>query len=242
MIQIYDNTRKYFLEGPSKFILPSTLYDIKNIHLNRNSMNTHCVTYIIQNIDSLDMAKNFHNEGLNPLVLNMASAYRPGGGVQSGKTAQEEVIFRRTNAFMTHPRSWYPLKNYQVIYSVHVIKNLNYQLLDENDQYTVSMIAVAAIRKPKLVLNSYQKKDAELIYDKIRSIFKIAIKEGHDSLILGALGCGAYHNPPDEVAKIFRRLSAEYGKYFKKIGLAILIVRYTDKKNIDAFTDEFKNI
>ena len=41
------------------------------------------------------------DEGLNPAVLNMASAYRPGGGVLNGARAQEECIFRRSNLFMS---------------------------------------------------------------------------------------------------------------------------------------------
>lgn len=36
---------------------------------------------------------------LNPLVLNMASPKRPGGGFRNGSAAQEENIFRRSNYF-----------------------------------------------------------------------------------------------------------------------------------------------
>ena len=41
------------------------------------------------------------DEGLNPAILNMASAYRPGGGVMNGARTQEECSLRRSNLFMS---------------------------------------------------------------------------------------------------------------------------------------------
>ena len=91
------------------------------------------------------MAMEYKQAKLNPLVLNMASDFKPGGGVRSGKTAQEEVIFRRSSAFLTHPPSWYPLETQHVIYSpeVYVVKDLDYQLLKHKDQVTISMLLFA---------------------------------------------------------------------------------------------------
>lgn len=39
----------------------------------------------------------------------------------------------------------------------------------------------------------------------IKLILRTAVQNRVTHLILGALGCGAYHNPPEEVAKMFRR-------------------------------------
>lgn len=47
----------------------------------------------VENIDSLDAATEFVRKGLKTMVLNMASAMSPGGGVAAGKTAQEECLF-----------------------------------------------------------------------------------------------------------------------------------------------------
>lgn len=40
-----------------------------------------------------------------------------------------------------------------------------------------------------------------------------------DILVLGAFGCGAFNNPPELVADVFRQLLIDmsYGKYFKKV-------------------------
>ena len=61
--------------------------------------------------------------------------------------------------------------------------------------------------------------------DKIRTIFRIALANGHDSLVLGAFGCGAYRLSPEAVAWLFRSVlkseSAFIGS-FRVVVFAIL--------------------
>jgi len=234
--QIYENTKKWF----SGFSPPhSILYDINHIEVEDIDNNGVSETIVdVCNQDTLDMAMDYCEAGFKPLVLNMASDYKPGGGVASGKTAQEECLFRRTNAFMTHPKKWYPLQSNQIIYSpeVEVIKDNNYQMLPTIFQCTVGMIAVAAIRKPNLVNGEYKPQDRKLMSDKIESVFKIAINHGHDTLVLGALGCGVFRNPSNEVAGIFRTMIRIYGGHFKSIGFAVLVVKPRDEQNFHAFS------
>lgn len=45
--------------------------------------------------------------------------------------------------------------------------------------------------------------------EKIRAILRIGKAEGHDSLILSAFGCGAFANPPEHMAELFRDVFAE---------------------------------
>ncbi len=54
-------------------------------------------TFEVVNQDSLCAAKAFAIRGKRPLVLNLANAKTPGGGVRKGSRAQEEGIFRCTN-------------------------------------------------------------------------------------------------------------------------------------------------
>ena len=68
------------------------------------------------------------------------------------------------------------------------------------------------------------------------NIFKVGIVNGHDSLVLGALGCGAFRNPPDEVCRLFIDSCKVYGKYFKKVGFAILSL---GTNNLEIFTKRF---
>ena len=64
----------------------------------------------------------------------------------------------------------------------------------------------------------------EVMLNKIRTIFRMGVEHGHDSLVLGAFGCGAYHLPPAEVVKQFRTVmeEPEFENKFKMITFAIL--------------------
>ena len=60
--------------------------------------------------------------------------------------------------------------------------------------------------------------------NKIRTIFRIALVNGHDSLVLGAFGCGAFQLPPEAVAEQFSRVLAEpeFECCFRAVVFAIL--------------------
>lgn len=241
LIDEWNDTKNYFTQHPQKIPL-SIKYNIDTINLNElDKYPNYQIDVEVVNEDSFNLAIQYRNNGLNPMVLNMASDYKAGGGVASGKTAQEEELFRRSNAHLTHPKNWYPLKSNEVIYSpqVTIIKesrDKKYKLMDKI--VNVSMIACPALRNPKLIginKNTYTDNDYNIMYKKIESLFKIALLNKNDSLVLGALGCGAYHNPPNVVSNIFSEMIDKYGKYFKKIGFAVLIVKNADKENFINF-------
>jgi len=239
LTDVWHDTVSYFKKHPEQ-IPCSIKYDITKLPepkpLDVSQINK--PTIEILNRDTLNMAMDYiQQDKLNPLVINMASYFCPGGGVRSGKTAQEEEIFRRSNAHLTHPRSWYPLNMNENIYSpqVTIIKDSRDTEYQYIEPVKVSMIAIAALKDPKLVGDKLCQRDYNITFEKLDSIFKIGIINGHDSLVLGALGCGAYHNPPLEIAQIYNILIQKYGKYYKKIGFAILVVKPGDQENINVF-------
>ena len=172
-------------------------------------------------------------------VLNFANAYTPGGGVMSGAMAQEECLCRSSNLYagLTLP---YLLKNYYkwngantgdmgsdaVIYSpgVTVFKSDDPVPADLETWFQVDVLTSAA---PYYDLNRKKPVTAErleqVFYDRIRNILEVAAAEDADVLVLGAFGCGAFNNPPELVAEVFRRLLVEkgYGRLFRKIVFAI---------------------
>jgi len=186
----------------------------------------------VYNCDTFDSANIvIHKSKLNPMVLNMANHLVPGGGVRNGARAQEECLFRMSNYSATLTRDLYPLKDDEVIYSpeVTVFKKSNYELCE---QWMCSCIAVAALRRTPAhneIYNDYER-DAMLL--KIRMIFHLGLLQGHDSLVLGAFGCGAFHNPPMEVCSLFEQVINEYSGYYKKI---VFAVKSTSDKNYDIF-------
>jgi uncharacterized protein (TIGR02452 family) len=148
----------------------------------------------------------------------MASAKTPGGGVLSGASAQEESLCLRSTLYasLTSDNSFYRLPELSGIFSPDVLvfrsSSSPHPWLPRAEQYHSSVISIAALKNPEVIKNSEGKYvyahdgDKELMISKIRLIFQIAKEKGVTHLVLGALGCGVYHNPPEEVAKMFRRV------------------------------------
>ena len=111
----------------------------------------------------------------------------------------------------------------------------------------VSFITVAGINHPELDDNGMIIPElVNLAKNKIRTILRIGLKHGHDSLVLGALGCGAFCNPPRHVAKLFHEVieEQEFKNKYKYIVFAILEDHNSHKEhnkvgNFRPFYEEF---
>ena len=222
----------------------------------------------IQNIDCLYAGVQLKEQGYNPAVLNMASQHNPGGGVTSGSGAQEETLFRRTNIFRSLYQfasyAWqygiapslhqYPLdSNFGGVYTPSAIyfrdsEQKGYALLD--NPVTLSLITVAGINRPTLTAdNRIADHLVDIVKNKIRTIFRIGLANRHDSLVLGALGCGAFRNPPRHVARLFHEVmdEPEFMNRYKKIVFAILDDhnahrQHNPEGNFKPFADEFEGM
>jgi len=207
-----------------------------------------CVVKII-NEDVADAGLSLLKQGLNPVIINMASEKTPGGGWRNGALAQEESLFYRSLYYLALEDPWdinspsssdfYPLGPYAQIYTPNVYffrskQTDGFEILPSDQCFHLPCIAVSAIRKPELTgQGNYKRSDAELMLEKIRGIFKVALVHKHDSIVLSALGCGAFANPPEQVAELFNQAIQEYKKYFKQIVFAIL--DFGQSNNLEIF-------
>lgn len=209
---------------------------------------------IVRNVDSIKGGMVLLNMGFNPVVLNLADDVFPGGHVRMGSGAQEESLFRRTNYYQTlnHETGFYPLVNTELVYSpsVLVIKDENNRDLDLAEYFRISFIACPGIKKPKLIDGKFRNLDKELFKKKIKNILNVAYNHNHDSVVLGALGCGAWECPQEEVAHLFKEVVDEYNLCFKFILFAILDVDKGDyivknenlnKSNYEIFSKILEN-
>ena len=64
----------------------------------------------------------------------------------------------------------------------------------------------------------------EVMSDKIRTIYRIALLNGHDSLVLGAFGCKTFRLRPELVSALFKKIleEKEFKGKFHTIAFALL--------------------
>jgi hypothetical protein len=80
----------------------------------------------------------------------------------------------------------------------------------------------------------------ELTKDKMRLCLRMAGAKGHTMLVLGAIGCGAFRNPPEEVATCWMEVLSEVefaGGWFKEIWFAVYDLR--KEGNFEIFKEAF---
>ncbi|CAF5216900.1 unnamed protein product, partial [Rotaria magnacalcarata] len=120
----------------------------------------------------------------------------------------------------------YPIDEYGAIYTSGLTFFRNSE--DRGYEYMqkplegVHALAVAAYRNPKLDGNLLSPKYAVGMRKKLENLLSIAHYHQHDCLILSALGCGAFRNPPDHIAKLFRSVIEQYAGFFQTIIFAII--------------------
>ncbi|CAF1487247.1 unnamed protein product [Adineta ricciae] len=124
-------------------------------------------------------------------------------------------------------QSLYPIDEYGGIYTSGITvlrgtEDTGYPFLSK-PLYNVCSLAIAAFRKPPVHDNNrLSLKYAIDTRKKIENFFAIAHQHGHDCLILSAFGCGAFQNPPEHIALIFKSVIIQYAGFFRSIIFSII--------------------
>jgi len=167
----------------------------------------------VQNETTLSAGRRLLESGHDPVVLNFASATTPGGGFLHGARAQEEYLARssclyeclRGNPMYAFHRTHYdPLYSNYVIYSPHVpvFRDDDGKLLES--PYTIGIVTSPAANARK-VPDSRRDEIEPAMWLRILKVLWVGIAQGHDSIVLGAWGCGAFGNDAHAMARLFRR-------------------------------------
>ena len=158
-----------------------------------------------------------------PACLNFASHKRPGGGYAKVRElrmpikTQEEDLFRRSDLpeIMDNAevREHYPLRGAAGLYCTAMVdkdKHLNPVI-----PFRVGIITVPAVVDPA-------PDDLALVERKVVRILDIAAEHGHEVLVLGAWGCGVFHNEPRLIAGLFKKhLTGDFEGAFERVIYAI---------------------
>lgn len=181
----------------------------------------------VTNETTLEAARRFLERRVRPLALNFANGIHPGGGFLVGARAQEEVLCRSSALYQTlvddpmyqsHRERERPDSTDWAIYSPDVPVFRTDAGTELPHPWLLSFITCAAPYAPVIG----QPHAGDLLQKRIHRVLAIAQSYGHDALVLGAWGCGAFANDARRTASDFRQaLESDYSGAFSEIVFAI---------------------
>lgn len=208
-----------------------------------------CQTGIeVANEPTLAAVQRLRGSGHHPVALDFASATHPGGGFRSGARAQEEYIARSSGLYAClrgHPMYPFHRARHDPLYTDYVIYSPEVPVFRGDDgvlletPYTVGMITSPAVNAAALP----RERRAEILPARWLRILKVlaaGVHHGHDSIVLGAWGCGAFGNRSSEIAPLFRKaLDENFRGADRQVAFAILD-RSREKKSFGPFQAVFQ--
>ncbi|MBR2215820.1 MAG: TIGR02452 family protein [Selenomonadaceae bacterium] len=196
-------------------------------------------------------------------IHNFASATNPGGGVRHGSRAQEEALCRCMTLLPVleteeNNRRYYQFhKNRRdftytdaCIYTPDIVAIKSDtdipQRLPKSDWQKFDVLTCAApnLRLSSNITSSMGRRFSTHITDKsLREIhirrathlLTVAAHHGIDILILGAFGCGAFHNNPEAVASAYKAVLADFQGHFQEVAFAVFCTP-EEKTNYEVFS------
>ena len=229
----------------------SVKIEYKNEIFNKRYLRSNVRFFDMDTIDCAIKCKE-----MNPLILNLSDDDYAGGYVSSGSGAQEESLFRRTNYCQSLLQHFYPILNNEAVYSpnISVIKSselTKWTSIPENEVPQLCFVACPALKYPETIIKKKEVKllpeDVETLKNKIRLIIQIAIEKKHETIIFGAMGCGAWRNPVKHVAEIFKSVLNECDGVILDYYFAIMTTqddtyqfRKRDRPSVEIFADVFR--
>lgn len=197
-------------------------------------------------------------------VLNMANAYSPGGGV--GLIAQEENIFRRTDCLLSITDKVADIGHEQLRYKPAMTKLINAEngkVYLDTDRSRFCFLGPEEITPegkcrgyeglPFSKIFSfyelraaatdcrYERFDLAVARKKIAAQLDTLIEKHQRYVVLGAFGCGAFQNPPEDIAALYKEEIAKRASYFDHVAFAIFWPGYGPKKNFEVFSATLEN-
>lgn len=242
LVKVFKDTRENYLnnsilkDSVENSISNYRIYD-KDFISEINTIKSNGNSLIIENLTTVDAIMKYKNDG-KIMALNFASGTRPGGGVINGAKAQEESLCRASTLykvlteesgniydnFYNYNKIFKGVSSSRCVYTPNITifkkdDHFNNELLKENEWVNVDILTYAA---PNLKNVDVSDNDVfDIFRERIDLIFNVAKENLIDVLILGAFGCGAFHNNPVIVSKVFKELIEKYKYNFKNIIFAI---------------------
>ncbi len=268
-IEVFEDTQNIIKHDKQLQIFTNNSISATKVYKeNFKSSKTQVFTYPCVKVEeklTLQAVCDIYEKYTNIALLNFANPIEAGGGVLRGANAQEEYLCRASNLYncliSDNSAEYYEYhrRNRSNIFSDKIIYCPNIQFFKKDvlkdyytfeeypdfiQQYTdnwvsADVITCAAPYWPdKIDISENQL--LEIMMKRIKNIFEVSIENEVEALVLGAFGCGAFHNPPFIVAEAFRQVlvSQRYINAFKEV---IFAIKRTGSfcPNIEAFEVKF---
>jgi len=197
--------------------------------------------------DSFEAAAGLLQQGWpKPAVLNMANESNCGGAWCQKPGSQEEDLLRCSSLPLSlwpcrlpsdrrmpefddrlpRQETIYPFSEAGVVYTPNVLVccTRDGKPYPIQNQRTVSVISSAAQDLRDWKPHYKGPFDRSLTREKLRSHLWAAANHGHTALVLGAFGCGAFRNDPDNMTKLYMQLLGPGGEFEGRFGIVVFAI------------------
>lgn len=186
------------------------------------------------------------------LALNFASARNVGGGFLGGARAQEEELCRASALYpcLASQPTYYRANRDErsATYTDHALLSPDVPFFRDADRALVEAPwLVTVLTSPAPNTGAVLQVDpgaADALSRTFRrraaQVLAIAADAGHEVLVLGAWGCGAFQGDPTLVAQVFAEaLAGPFAGVFRRVVFAVLVRSARDGRNLAAFQARF---
>lgn len=219
-------------EKNTRLYKPEELLDLIQIDL--GSPHDTPTVFEVNPLTTLNAVRKEYPADQNVVCLNFASARNPGGGFLNGSQAQEESVARATGLYpcLLKGQGYYVanraietcLYTDHMIYApeVPVLKDEEGDLL--NEVVHCSVLTAPAVNTGVVLHNEPDNipQIEPMMSRRIAMVLAVCAQQKHETLVLGAWGCGVFRNDPQIIARMFHEhLNGSFKNQFKRVVFSI---------------------
>lgn len=187
--------------------------------------------------------------------LNFASAKNVCGGMIGGSLAQEESLGLCSSlhsSLSQFNKEYYDINrkdpkdglyNNILMYSPDCLvfrEDISYTLLEE--PVKVSFISSPAVNKGVALQRGVKPLDiSQEMLARMQHVLAVAMEKGHKVIVLGAWGCGVFHNDPNDIAMQFAQCLQSPNSRFFNVFQKVLFAVGKEEKKLQVFRNVFES-